>query len=383
MRESELCVVLGSAGESNPDHVGRYSLDLTRHLIESAPRGWDVRAFVPSSPSEEYDRIELALPGLAGLEKSALDGRQLAAVWQHGFTRILGAPMVHAPSMFAPLYRHDRINNPGAQIVVTVHETTAWSDPDLLTSATVARHRRLGRRIERYADAIVVTTHAAAHRLAESLDLGERIRVIAAAPSTELRVPPDAADRRTRLYLPDRYVLNVSPLDKSSGVDDLLWAMADARYPEIPLVLARTAGSGGVPINIEKLVTEARLVPERVLVLDDPIPDDLASVYAGASLLVALTRTDSFETAALGAMSIGTPVIHSDTPALLEVCADAGLIVERAPASDYRRRLVDAISRGLDDEELAHDLCVRGHDRARAFSWQDSAEKTWQLHADL
>lgn len=383
MRETTLCVVLESAGGANSDHIAQYSLDLTRHLVEAAPRGCDVRAFVPSSPPEEYNRIELALPGLAGLEKSALDHRQLSAVWQHGFTRILGSSMVHAPSMFAPLYRHDRINNPGTQIVVTVHDTTAWSYPELLTSATVARQRRLGRRIERYADAIVVTTHAAADRLAETLDLGERIRIIPAAPNTQLHLPLDAADRREQLGLPDNYILNVSPLDKSSGVSDLLWAMGDAHYPEIPVVLARTTGNGGVPVDIAQLVKDAHLVPERVLVLDDLSPDDLAAVHEGASLLVVPASTDSFATAALEAMKAGTPVIHSDTPALIEVCADAGFVVERAPASDYPRRLAAAISHALDDQELAHQLRVRGHDRVRAFSWRDSAEKTWQLHADI
>ena len=32
---------------------------------------------------------------------------------------------------------------------------------------------------------------------------------------------------------------------------------------------------------------------------------------------------------------------------------------------------------------LATQLRVRGLDRSHAYNWRDSAEKTWQLHADL
>ena len=35
------------------------------------------------------------------------------------------------------------------------------------------------------------------------------------------------------------------------------------------------------------------------------------------------------------------------------------------------------------DLELASRLGIAGLDRARAFSWRDSADKVWQLHADL
>jgi hypothetical protein len=35
------------------------------------------------------------------------------------------------------------------------------------------------------------------------------------------------------------------------------------------------------------------------------------------------------------------------------------------------------------DDELARQLVQSGLDRAHLFSWRNSAEKVWQLHADL
>ena len=41
------------------------------------------------------------------------------------------------------------------------------------------------------------------------------------------------------------------------------------------------------------------------------------------------------------------------------------------------------MSSALSDTALYERLSVGGYDRSQAFSWRDSAEKVWQLHADL
>ncbi|MDX2027003.1 MAG: glycosyltransferase family 1 protein, partial [Microcella sp.] len=78
MSLTTLRVVLDQVGDPVPSGIGRYALELTRALIETAPRGCDVAGIVASSPPSEYERIEQQLPGLSDLFKSALDRRQLA-----------------------------------------------------------------------------------------------------------------------------------------------------------------------------------------------------------------------------------------------------------------------------------------------------------------
>jgi glycosyltransferase involved in cell wall biosynthesis len=83
------------------------------------------------------------------------------------------------------------------------------------------------------------------------------------------------------------------------------------------------------------------------------------------------------------AFSLGTPTIVSDAPALLEVAADAAVSVAREDAAGYPERLAQAMFQVVSDVELSTRLGIAGIDRARAFSWRDSADKVWQLHADL
>lgn len=381
MATTTLRVILDQVGAETPSGIGRYALELTRQLIVTAPRGCDVMGVVPSSPQSEYDRIEAELPGLSRLFKSALDRSQLRAAWQHGFTRLPGTGMVHAPTLFAPLRRHDRVNSPGEQIVVTIHDAVPWTHPETLPPSTVSWARAMAKRAQRYADAIVVPTHAVAEQLGAALDLGDRIRVISGAVSSSLVISDDASERADRLGLPSRYVLAVGPFEARKGVSELLWALADSTAPSIPLVLA--GPTSGADVDLEKVRSDARLAPEQVIALGTLDDADLAVVYARASAVIVPSLAEGFALPVLEAMSLGTPVIHSDAPALVELTADAGVIVPRDDYAGYPRRIAEAIRRVLEEPFLADDLAVRGHDRARAFSWRDAAEKTWQLHADL
>lgn len=382
MSLTTLRVVLDQVGDPVPSGIGRYALELTRALIATAPRGCDVAGIVASSPPSEYARIAEQLPGLTELYKSALDRRQLAAAWQHGFTRLPGAGMVHAPSLFAPLYRHDRVNTPGEQVIVTIHDATAFTNPETLPGRAAAWTRAMAKRAERYADAIVVPTHAVADDLAGVLDLGDRVRVIAGAVSPLLDPGPSIESRAARLELPARYVLAVGGLDGISGIPALVRAATGDHAPDVPLLLVGVHDDELDTLLRSLDVTEP-LRPARVRALGVLGETDLAVAYARATVVAVPALSSGSGLVALEAMSLGAPVVHSDAPALLEVCSDAGVVVARADAEGYPERLAEAVRSVLDDPALATELAVRGRDRARAFSWRDSAEKTWQLHADL
>jgi glycosyltransferase involved in cell wall biosynthesis len=300
------------------------------------------------------------------------------AAWQHGFSRLPGSGMVHAPSLLAPLYRHDPVNDPGEQFVVTMHDAVAWTHPETLPARRVGWVKAMARRAERYADAVVVPTHAVADELSDFLDLGERVRVIGGAPSTTLDPGNSTDSRAAAMGLPERYIIAVGPLDRRSGIIDLVWAMADVHAPDVPLVLV-----GVTADELAELAQTAHLDEGAIRPLGDLHDTDLAVAYSRASVAVVPSIATGFGLPAIEAMSLGAPVVHSDAPALLEVCADGGVVVERDSPAEYPQRLAEAIRRVLGDSALSDELRVRGRDRAGAFSWRDSAEKVWQLHADL
>ena len=374
-----LRVILDEVTAAPAGGMARYAEELTRQLIATAPRGSNVAGIVSASSEADYERLLDRLPGLTGLSKSRLGRRELAAAWQHGFTRLPGTGMVHATSLLAPMSRHDRTDARSTQIAVTVHDAVAWTDPELLSSHQLAWNRAMTKRAERFADAVVVPTHAVADELAERFDFGDRLRVIGGAPSSRLRPVGDAAERRERLAVGDDYLLAVSGFDPRKGLDALIGALAEV--PDVPLVVVG-AGDGAAE-SVAAVAAEAGIPVGRVIVLELLEDDDLAAVLQGASLFVQPSRAEGFGLAMVEAFAFGLPVIHSDAPALVEVAAEAGVVVARGDAEGYPSRLAEAIRTVREDSGLRERLSVAASDRARAFSWRDAAEKVWQLHADL
>lgn len=192
-----LRVILDQIVAPVPGALGRYTRDLGRAIVAAAPRGCEVEAIVSSSLPEDYDRVMAEVPGLSGLYKTTLARRELAVAWQLGITTSPGGGMIHGTSLFAPLRKHDR--DRGDQVVVTVHDVLPWSHPEALSAASVAWQKGMLKRAVRYADAVVVPTHALVDRLAQIADFGDRVRVIGTAPRSGLVVGPDADDRMARL----------------------------------------------------------------------------------------------------------------------------------------------------------------------------------------
>ena len=365
-----------------PNGIARYTEELTRALVDFAPLGCSVEGIVSSSTEAEYTKIAERVPGLRGLYKSSLARRELVSAWQHGFTRLPGGGMIHATSLLAPLSRHDRLSPSGYQIAVTIHDAVAWTHPDSLTPRRVAWHKAMAQRAYKYADAVVVPTHAVAGELSEIHDFGDRLRVIGGAVSQRLVLPRNATARAQRLGLPERYLLTIGGLESRRGIDQLLAALALPGASTLPLlVVGPDDGESDGPLSAA--VAAAGLPADRVIALGHLSDSDLSVVLDRATMLVFPTLAEGFGLSMLEAFHFGTPVVHSDAPALVEVAGDAGIVVALDDRDGYPQRLADAIARVEHDPELAATLGTYGRDRAGLFSWRTSAEKVWQLHADL
>lgn len=373
-----LRVIIDDMLSTAPGGVSRYTEELARELISTAPRGCTVEGFVAASPEPDYALIADRLPGLAYLHKSALARRELTAAWQHGFTRLPGTGMVHATSLFAPLARHDRLND-GDQIAVTIHDTLAWSHPESLSPRQVSWHKSMVKRAERYADAIVVPSHTVAGQLDELFSFGDRVRVIAGAPSSALVPPPDADVRAVQLELPERYILAIGGVEARRGIDQLIRGLTNV-HEAVPLLLV---GPDNDNPDLRAAVAEAGLPEHRVRGLGRLSDPNLAVAIQRATVFAYPNLEEGFGMPMLEAFQLGTPVVHSDAPALVELAADAGVIVALDDPDGYPERLAAGVNSVLADDAFAERLKYQGLDRAQVFTWRGAAEKVWQLHADL
>jgi glycosyltransferase involved in cell wall biosynthesis len=374
-----LNLVLDELLTDTPSGLSVYTSELGRALLQYAPAGCYVEGIVASSPERDYERIDETLPGLRGLFKSALSRRDLTAAWQHGFTPVPSG-MIHAPSLFAPLRNHDRVNTRGNQVAVTIHGATAWTHPEFLPSRTVSWTRAMAQRALKYADAIVVPTHAIADELSTILDFGDRVRVIGGAVSARLEIPADADRVAGELGLPERYLLAMGRVGAGNGIEQLLEALARPETAEIALLVVNGDDDAD---SLTSAAVAAGVAVGRVRAVG-PVSDAALSVlFDRATAFVYPNLTNGFGMPMLEAFRFGTPVLHAATPSLLEVAGDAGLAVAIDDTARFPRLLADAVAEVVADGELRRRLAILGSDRARLFSWRGAAEAVWQLHADL
>ncbi|GAB3029804.1 glycosyltransferase family 1 protein [Parafrigoribacterium mesophilum] len=374
-----LRVILDQMIAPVPGGIGRYTEELTQGLIDTAPAGCTVAGMLSASTDADLRNVSARLPGLDGIDRATLPRKALQAMWQFGLTDLHGQGMVHATSLFGPLTRHD--HDGGDQIVVTIHDAVPWTHPETLTRHGASWHRTMASRAQKFADAIVVPTQTVAQQLSEILDFGDRVRVIGGAVSTKLVVPADADIRAAALGLPAEFILSVGTLEPRKGIAALIRSLAVPESVDLPLLIVGPPGWG--TLDVGAIAAEAGVASDRVRTLGFLSDADLAIALDRASVFVFPSLAEGFGLPIIEAFHFGTPVVHSDDPALLEVSGGAGLGVALENPEEYPRRLASAIASVVSDSTMAQRMRASGLERARSFSWAASAEKVWRLHADL
>jgi glycosyltransferase involved in cell wall biosynthesis len=104
--------------------------------------------------------------------------------------------------------------------------------------------------------------------------------------------------------------------------------------------------------------------------------EELAALYRGASCLVFPSRYEGFGLPVLEAMASGTPVVATRASSVPEVAGDAAILVDPGDAA----MLAEGIERALADRER---LRVAGLERARSFSWAETARLTLDVYREL
>jgi glycosyltransferase involved in cell wall biosynthesis len=96
--------------------------------------------------------------------------------------------------------------------------------------------------------------------------------------------------------------------------------------------------------------------------------DELVRLYQSAACLVFPSRYEGFGLPVVEAMACGTPVVAAPEPALKEVAGDAAIFTDD---------LAEGVRRALAERER---LSAAGLERAKAFSWRETARLTADVY---
>jgi glycosyltransferase involved in cell wall biosynthesis len=258
-----------------------------------------------------------------------------------------------------------------APLVVTVHDVAFLRTPDRFTRHGVRVMRRSLDVIRRRADLVLCSSRATMDDVAAAGVDADRLRHVPLGTSTGEVEPDDVAAVRDRFGLPDRFVLFVGTLEPRKNLTRL--AAAVGRLDEhVPLVVVGADGWGGVAADL----ADHAAAGADVRFLGFVAHDDLAGLYAAASVFAYPSEWEGFGLPVAEAMGHGAPVVTSRGTSAEEVAGGAAVLVDPFDVDDIARGLADALA----DRER---LVAAGRVRASELTWSATADATLAAYREL
>jgi glycosyltransferase involved in cell wall biosynthesis len=277
---------------------------------------------------------------VAGFARGRLGTLWLDLVWYPHLLERRGADVLHCTTYRGPV----RSKTP---VVVTVHDLAVFRHPEAFPPWTRTYARRVVPRVLSAARLVLAVSEFTASELQDVVGLQrERIRVVPNAVEAPFSPEGERAE--------GDYVLAVGTLEPRKNLARTIEA---AKRVGVELRVVGAPGWGGVDAQGATWLGE----------VDDA---ELARQYRGARCLVYPSLYEGFGIPVLEAMACGTPVVTSRGGATEEVAGGAAVLVDPLD--------VDSIAAGI---EAATDG-LRGLERARAYSWDESARLTLEAYRE-
>lgn len=146
------------------------------------------------------------------------------------------------------------------------------------------------------------------------------------------------------------------------------------RHPYARLYLV---GKDGFETERIRKVVEASPARKAIELRGFIATDELRTLYSEASAFVFPSFYEGFGFPILEAMSLGCPVITSDRGAMSELAGDAALLV----APENHEQIGAAMELLLTDPEIARSYVLKGMQRCRLFTWENSAAAFVDLYS--
>lgn len=255
--------------------------------------------------------------------------------------------------------------------VLTIHDLSPLEHPEWFTPAYSLWYRMLFPILARRVKDVLTPSIYVRHKVISRFSLAAE-RVLAVSEGVDLEVfhPVSPLSIRKRFPLPGRYVLFIGSLQPRKNLNTLLQAWDEIKndFSDVSLVVAGTTG------HVFRHI-ELPLKMERVIFLGYVPDEDLPVLYSGAEIFVLPSLDEGFGLTVLEAMACGTPVIISKAGALPEVAGEAAIRVDPHSINE----LTAAIKSLLSNKDLRSELRKKGLDRARQFTWEQSAMQVWEV----
>lgn len=264
--------------------------------------------------------------------------------------------------------------------VVTIHDLFSISRPEWVSRAFRAWYGVLLPILSRRAARIITVSDWSKTEIVKVLRVPEhRVHVIPEGVDSRFSPPsPTALEAaRSRLRLPDQYILTLGSLEPRKNLERVVRGWAGSRAArDLPLLIGGGLGSKRVFGDFQ---TDALLDDPRVRHLGYVSDEDLPAVIGGATLLVYAALEEGFGLPPIEALACGTEVVTSNTSAMAEYCSSYCQLVDPLSVANISEGIDSALS-AMPNQEARY---LRAGEVRRRFDWTTAAQLTVDVFREL
>jgi glycosyltransferase involved in cell wall biosynthesis len=272
--------------------------------------------------------------------------------------------LIHATSIAIP--------PKSAPLVVTIHDVAWLHEPAHFTARGISFFDRGLKLALRDADIVMCSSRATLKDCAAHGFAADRLRFVPMGTEVPPASPEQVDAVRRTHGLPNDYILWTGTVEPRKNLPRLLEAYR-ALGTDLPLVLV---GPPGWNEDLDALVADIR---DRVKVVGFVPKEELAPLYAGATVFCFPSLLEGFGLPVLEAMAQGTPVVTSRGTSTEELAEGAGVLVDPLDVDSIRAGL----ERVLGDQSFADELANAGRKRVGEYSWDRTADLIEEIYREV
>ncbi|WP_424098423.1 glycosyltransferase family 4 protein [Moorena producens] len=273
--------------------------------------------------------------------------------------------------------------------VMTIHDLTFIKYPQYVNSIVKSYTARV-KQCLRWTDLVITVSQSTKQDIVNYLRVNpDKIKVIPQAsrystldlPNT-LNLPNTKVEsllKSVNYDFAQPYILFVSTLEPRKNINTLIAAfnyLKQRHQIEHQLVLIGQKGWSYESIFAAIASSPWKHHIHHLGYLSDQL---VAWFYSNADVFVYPSYYEGFGLPVLEAMTLGAPVVTSNTSSLPEVAGDAAILID----PNQPIELADAIVKVTSNSSLREELIRKGKERAMLFSWERTARETLAAYTSL
>ncbi|MBD3414374.1 MAG: glycosyltransferase [Candidatus Aminicenantes bacterium] len=280
--------------------------------------------------------------------------------------------ILHVQYIAPPFYK--------GQLVTTIHDLGFLHVPETFSMWEAFRSKILIRITARRSDKIITGSQYSKQDIIRSYCIPHsQVKVIPLGISSHSAPPTNSSETQKilRKYrIQSLYLLSVGRLNPRKNLSALVKAFSLLKEKiNLPHKLVIT---GSQDFNSQKVIRTIKKTPYSRDVLFTGLVSDqeLWGLYKNADIFVYPSLFEGVGLPVLEAMSLGLPVVTSNSSSLKETAGDAAILINPSDPQEISQ----AIERLITDPALKNTYAEKGKQHSNKFSWSSTARQTLKTY---